>query len=131
LLANKWARLAAAVAWMGLIFFLSSQSRLPALSSSFSDELQDVFGHFFGYGTLALLVFWTLEGFAAPRPALWTLVIVLLYGLSDEFHQSFVPGRHPDLFDIATDLLGAATTLLVLRLIRLRRRRTSHRSSQP
>jgi VanZ family protein len=127
---NKWVRLAAAVGWMGVIFFLSAQSRLPDLSSSFSDSLQDILGHFMAYGALAFLVFRALEGFGVARPAPWTLVVVLLYALSDEFHQSFVPGRHPDPFDIATDLLGAAAALLALRLVRLRRS-PRPRSSRP
>jgi VanZ family protein len=130
LLVNKWVRLAAVVAWMGVIFFLSSQSRLPDLSTSFSDALQDVLGHFVAYGALAVLAFWALEGFGAARPAVWALVVALLYGLSDEFHQAFVPGRHPDPFDIATDLAGAAAALLAVRLIRARLRRTHPRSSQ-
>ncbi len=128
---NKWLRLAAVVAWMGLIFFLSAQSRLPDLSPSLSDALQDIFGHFFAYGALALLVFWTLEAFGISRPALWTLVFILLYALSDEYHQSFVPGRHPDVFDIATDLVGAGVALAALWLVRLRRHSSRPRSSQP
>jgi VanZ family protein len=127
---NKWLRLAAVVAWMALIFFLSSQSRLPDLSPSFSDALQDILGHFLAYGALALLVVWALEAFGVSRPALWTLVVVLLYALSDEFHQSFVPGRHPDLFDIATDVAGALVALALLAVVRLRRS-SSPRSSRP
>jgi VanZ family protein len=129
LISNRWVRLAAALAWMGLIFFLSSQSRLPDLSHSLSDALQDVLGHFFAYGGLALLAFWALEAFGVSRPALWALVVVLLYGLSDEFHQAFVPGRHPDPFDVATDLAGGVAALLVVTA--LRRRRANLRSSQP
>ena len=29
------------------------------------------------------------------RPWLWAFLIAVLYGVSDEFHQSFVPNRHP------------------------------------
>lgn len=36
-----------------------------------------------------------------------TVVITSLYGISDEFHQSFVPGRTPDVYDWITDTLGA------------------------
>jgi MYXO-CTERM domain-containing protein len=114
---------------MGLIFLLSSQSRLPDLSRSLSDALQDVLGHFVAYGTLALLVFWALEAFDVSRPAFWTLAVILLYGLSDEFHQAFVPGRHPDPFDIATDLAGGAVALLAIAAVR--RRRANPRSSRP
>ncbi|MGB4803189.1 MAG: VanZ family protein [Anaerolineae bacterium] len=45
--------------------------------------------------------------------------------MSDEFHQSFVPNRHPDLFDVATDMVGAALALW------LWRRRLRTRAAQP
>lgn len=34
-------------------------------------------------------------------------IIVLLYALSDEYHQSFSPTRHPKIYDVGYDLLGA------------------------
>ena len=124
---NKWLRLGAALAWMGLIFALSAQSRLPVLSRSLSGDVQDVLGHFAVYAVLALLLNWALEAFGVAQPVAWTLVIVALYALSDEFHQSFVPGRHPDPFDVATDIVGALTALAALRLIRNRRLRSDPR----
>jgi VanZ family protein len=38
---------------------------------------------------------------------LGVLVMALLYGLSDEWHQSFVPGRSASIYDVAADLIGA------------------------
>jgi len=29
-----------------------------------------------------------------------------LYGVTDEFHQAFTPGRSPDVFDVLADLVG-------------------------
>jgi len=63
---------------------------------------------------LAGLLWWALNGSGVSRPALWAFLIALLYALSDEYHQSFVPGRHPDPLDIVTDLAGAAAALLWL-----------------
>jgi VanZ family protein len=111
---------------MGLIFLLSAQSRLPDISPSLSDSLQDILGHFCAYAILALLINWAFEAFGVPRAALWTLVVVALYAVSDEFHQSFVPGRHPDPFDVATDLVGAFVALMVVRALRTRRRLRSN-----
>lgn len=98
---------------MGMIFFVSAQSRLPDLSRRLSDSLQDVLGHFVAYAILALLVHWALEGFGIARAGLWTLAITFLYGLSDEFHQSFVPGRAVEAADLAADVAGAGLALLL------------------
>ena len=43
----------------------------------------------------------------------FSLGCVLLYALSDEFHQSFVPGRNPRLIDVSIDLLGAALGIVL------------------
>ena len=45
----------------------------------------------------------------------------VLYSLTDEFHQSFVPNRHPDVFDLATDFAGAVTALFIVRWLGVRR----------
>lgn len=67
---------------------------------------------------VALRRFWRLE----PTPATWiALAISLAYGVSDEFHQSFVPGRHPSWTDVLADVVGAGLGLAVLRLTVLRR----------
>lgn len=120
---QKWLRWLAVVGWMGVIFFLSAQSRLPHIVPSLFDSLQDVLGHFAAYAILAALLYWALEAVGGARLALTVMLIVLLYALSDEFHQFFVPGRHPDPFDVATDLFGAAVALAALSLLRSRRDR--------
>lgn len=38
----------------------------------------------------------------------WAVLLSLLYGLSDEFHQFFVPGRESCLSDALADMLGGA-----------------------
>jgi VanZ family protein len=120
---NKSLRFLAVIAWMGVIFFLSAQPTLPHVVFSLSSVVQDVMGHFCAYAVLAGLLYWALTGVGSTRPALFTFVIVLLYALSDEFHQSFVPGRNPDPFDVATDLVGALAALAALTLFRYRRAR--------
>ena len=121
---NRWLRWVAVVAWMGVIFFVSAQPQLPHVVPSLLDNLQDVIGHFAAYAILGALLYRALTGVEADRPVLLALIIVLLYALSDEFHQSFVPNRHPDPFDVATDFAGAGVALLVLSLRRsLRNRR--------
>jgi VanZ family protein len=77
--------------------------------------------HMIGYGMLAL-AFWRMFEFDEHRIWLAWLMAVL-YALTDEFHQSFVPGRHPSLFDaLFFDALGALIALvLVSRFLKSKR----------
>lgn len=108
-----------ALAWMGLIFLLSHQPSLPTPSLF---EGQDKLFHGLAY---ALLGSFYLGAVPRPwllaRPQRWVVQVALLatlYGLSDEFHQSFIPGRSAEVWDLLADgcgaLLGAALTGLLL-----------------
>lgn len=73
--------------------------------------------HVLGYALLALL-FWYALGFDKHR---WYLALVLavLYAISDEFHQSFIPGRHPSWVDaLVIDGCGAVFGLFAGWLVR-------------
>jgi len=55
------------------------------------------------------------RGIGCARPIvsgkkIWLLVVLatLLYGISDEFHQFFVPGRSFETFDVMADTIGGA-----------------------
>jgi VanZ family protein len=111
---NCAVRWAAVVAWMGLIFYLSAQPRLPLVLPPGFPQIQDVIGHFTVYAVLVVLLWWALRGTGVRRPQLWALAVTVLYSFTDEFHQSFVPNRHPDVFDLATDLAGAVTALVIV-----------------
>jgi VanZ family protein len=104
---------------MGLIFKLSSQEEFPS-PSGLSVELQAVIAHLVLFGTLALLLVLAfghvrdrVRGFDA-----WIVAFVTLYGISDEFHQSFVPGRSSSVFDVIVDGLAAVLALVVLQRLR-------------
>lgn len=99
------------LAFHALLFYLSSQQQLPA-----GPENSDKVLHFLAYGVLALLWIRALGGgrmIATPRQALLVFAIVTLYGLSDELHQSFVPGRDASGWDVLADALGAAAAAAV------------------
>ena len=99
---------------MGLIFFLSSR-RLPASVSTLPDWLL----HGLAYGALAALLLRAVAGrlWRAPVTARGLAVLLLAcvgYGVSDEYHQSFVPGRTAEARDVLADGVGAALALAVL-----------------
>jgi VanZ family protein len=92
--------------YCALIFWLSSISSVPALPGHMSDKA----AHALLYSGLGFLVARALAGGAGRPVNASVLVIVLafsaLYGLSDEFHQLFVPRRSFDLRDLAADVAG-------------------------
>ena len=79
----------------------------------------DWLSHGTAYLILCLLLCRALAGgFPAPLSAGGALLAVLLataYGVSDEFHQSFVPSRDPSAGDVAKDLMGSALGALLYR----------------
>jgi VanZ family protein len=105
---------------MGVIFVLSTQSSLPNLTPGLPG-LEEVGGHLAAYGLLAALVWWALRGMGTRYPATGALLLAVLYGASDELHQSFVPGRTMTINDLLVDLIGASLTMVVLSWFHARR----------
>lgn len=103
-------------------FYLSAQSRLPDVVPV-SFEHKDKLGHaayFFLTGLLAIRAA-RGEGWTRARTALVILVGTLLWGVSDEFHQSFVPDRTAELGDVLADVTGAGLALLAANRFRFPR----------
>jgi len=103
---------------MATIFALSSQPRVP--SSGFDIQLVAIAGHLIAYGVLAitLLVAFEQTGIRSHQSALLALGGAAVYGLTDELHQYFVPGRHADPLDLITNGIGAAIFLSVFNRVR-------------
>jgi len=104
--------------WMGLIFWLSSQTRSEVPSFGVWDLLVKKGAHFLGYGLLALLAYFAMagerSGSVEKRPFLIALLITILYAMSDEWHQRFVPTRNGTAVDVLIDSLGGIAALAVL-----------------
>lgn len=94
-----------------LIIFLFS-ARTPAELPYFdwADRLVKKGGHVIGYAFLSL-AYWRAFDFRREKRWLaWFLAV--LYALTDEFHQSFVPGRSPSVWDVFLfDNLGALVSI--------------------
>lgn len=115
------ARWGAVLAWMLLIFCLSSipdvpdQPGLPRARDRRLDDALHSAGHIAEYGVLTVLA-WRAASAIAPGLAAypWAAAWALAYGASDEFHQSFVAGRTCSLHDWLVDASGVALVLLCL-----------------
>lgn len=108
-----------AVSWMALLFYLSHQPGLPA---PLLFPHQDKVLHAIAYGILAGLVLMSMprkrDGYSLRQVGIAVLVAAV-YGISDEFHQHFVPQRNADVLDWLADTGGALlAALLVARLSR-------------
>ncbi|MEQ1528561.1 MAG: VanZ family protein [Methylococcales bacterium] len=95
------------------IYWLSDQPHLPA-PMWFSN--QDKLHHFGAYFVMAVLAWRYFKHFQRQVVLLplATLSFCSLYGLSDEWHQSFIIGRQSDAMDWLADTIGAGLALLVL-----------------
>jgi VanZ family protein len=97
------------IVYATLIFILSSLPRFETPVQLFPGL--DKIAHFVEYGFLGLLICrWLKARFAGKggRTLLAALLIGAAYGVSDEWHQSFVPGRDSSLWDAIFDAAGAA-----------------------
>jgi VanZ family protein len=100
---------------LGLITFLFLLSHTPGRSLPEATLFGlDKLWHALAYASLAAAALWAWlpQVNKRPRQGLGAILLFcLLYGISDEFHQSFIPGRNASPADRAADVLGAALFL--------------------
>lgn len=123
---RTYLRYVPAFLWMSLIFWLSSSPDIQGASGwiDLRPPLDKV-AHALSFGVLASLFY-----FATGR-ALLPVLLASLYGVTDELHQSFVPGRDADLWDWVADTIGAALAVsVILGFIRRRARGSKRRVQQ-
>ena len=95
--------------YAGLIFVLSSiPAPIPPVGVPFFDK----WIHLVEYGVFGFLLARALASDSPKRLRenfrLWAIVFACLYGLSDEWHQLFVPMRQSSLWDALFDTIGAS-----------------------
>jgi len=105
--------------YCALIYYLSNQSTLPV---PMVFNMQDKWIHAAAYAVMAFL-FWQVGKMWMLRAGLkhWNILAVIavlfcsLYGMTDEWHQSFVAGRDASVFDWLADTVGALLMIIILR----------------
>ena len=100
-----------------LAIFLQSSFPTPAAVPTF--YLSDKLLHVAAYAVMAILFYRALGlhaiGNTPVKRAVFSAALTVLYGISDEFHQSFVPGRSPEWLDVAADAVGAVVGVIIAR----------------
>lgn len=96
---------------LGYEFFLSAQppSGMPDLGPWFweKDKVEHAV-YFFATGLLAVRAARFGEGWSRGKTAVFLILAGLLWGCSDEIHQSFTPGRDVEIGDVLADTAGVA-----------------------
>jgi VanZ family protein len=113
----------APLVWMALIFAVSGTpaDRIPKAGAW--DQLVKKGGHMLAYALLTILWLRPLGARLPTRPAAFLACsIALLYAISDEYHQTFVPGRNGNGFDVMVDGVGVLGALLAWGWVGRRRR---------
>lgn len=99
------------------IFYFSSLPQPPFVLTSF--QWQDKVLHlaaYFAYGITIALAIHVHQSISSNKKMTLIGLIGFLYALSDEYHQSFVPGRTSELGDIIADWIGVISAIMLYRL---------------
>jgi VanZ family protein len=103
-----------AIVYMAVIFYLSSGPiDLPLIR-----RIPDYTLHGTAYAGLYVLLFRAVHSGLRVQPGrgglALPLALTVLYGLSDEFHQSFVPSRDASVADLIADAVGGVVALVAV-----------------
>jgi VanZ family protein len=106
------------LAWMGVIFYFSSRQRVSVSPEYFLNFLFFKTLHVLEYAMMFFLSYRAFGTTTRSDPRLWRYALaymfVILYAVSDEIHQTFVPTREGRLRDVIIDALGAIIAWLTI-----------------
>lgn len=106
--------------FMASIVYLSNQSQVPPILNQLfsSDKLL----HFCGYFVLGLSIQFAyasnFSGWTNRKSTLISFLTGSIFGLTDEIHQLYIPGRSCDIFDLAVDMLAVGLSLILFNVIK-------------
>lgn len=139
----KWLKLILVILWMIVIFSFSNQKAVDSTKLSdglilktvriiekitnkeYSDEeILEKFvkpvrklAHFTIYLILGVLVYLYIKEFNISNKFIISLLICILYAISDEIHQLFIVGRSGKILDVLIDSLGSLTGIFIIRKV--------------
>ena len=99
------------IGYAGLIFYFSSLPQPQELVPVFLEDVSDKVLHMAEYALLGILSYRALRHasgrWAANYAVALAIAVAVLYGITDEVHQAFVPEREADPWDLVADAAGA------------------------
>lgn len=105
------------ILYLILIFVLSSipGDNLPEVGFELNDKFIHAGIYFIAF-LLSYLSFANIEkpSFISKNPLAFSLILTILYGLSDEFHQALVPNRSAEVYDFLADVGGSMLGMILI-----------------
>jgi len=118
--AIKWLEGNSRIAWAltisyMLLIFLISSIPYPEQPEFLRDKHAPIVEHILEYSILGLLLLGSFRSTkrSEKQVAILAVSIGILYGISDEIHQLFVPGRYCEFIDVMADSLGSVIGVMV------------------
>ncbi len=102
--------------WALIIFTFSSITTIKTTEIYWQDFALKKFAHITEYAVLTFLLYRAFlnSGFNKEESGFYSVLISILYAFSDEYHQSFTPGRESTLRDVIFDALGSVLAIYVI-----------------
>ena len=107
------------ILWMGIIYTLSSYHAVKSNDSYWLDFSFKKFAHMVEYGILWFLNYRALRhttGWSKNRCRWIGILITVMYAVTDEYHQTWVPSREGRPRDVMIDTIGASVVFFVTKL---------------
>jgi VanZ family protein len=106
---------------MGGIFMLSSIPSLHSPFGHFYDFMLRKLAHISVYAGLTVLLFLAVQQHTGGTRRAWLLAVLLAgaYALTDEWHQTIIPGRRGSFRDVGIDMLGVAAGYALSKAVRI------------
>jgi VanZ family protein len=105
------------VLWMGVIFIFSSYPTVKTSEVLWKEFFIKKSAHIIEFGILALLIFRALRNtynLSQKNTNLISILLASLYGVTDEYHQSYTSGREPTVRDALFDFVGSFLAVIIV-----------------
>jgi len=102
--------------WALVIFLFSARPTNPVSEIHLMDFIVKKSAHVFEYAVLTILLYraFILSGFDKNKAKVYSVTLSIFYGITDEFHQLFVPGRTAKVRDVFIDGIGAVLAIYLI-----------------
>ncbi|MCX7928217.1 MAG: VanZ family protein [Patescibacteria group bacterium] len=102
--------------WAAIIFLLSSYPTPTTSEINWGDFVTKKTAHVVEYAILATLLYRAIRqtGYDVKKSGYVSIFIAFLYGVTDEIHQIYTPGRTPHIRDVFFDTIGACIAIYAI-----------------